>query len=187
MAITATSHIGLLLILAPFLSTLKLPAIPVPSGRVAIDITVIVAIALGVLVWVARSRRHLLDPALAILRQVPTVLRDPRKSVSMALGAVCQNVAYTLALLAALSAFGASVNPLGLLVVYMVSATVASISPTPGGLGAMEAALVAGITRLGVPGGEAVAAVLSFRVVTFWLPMPIGAWMLRVSRRRDWA
>ncbi len=187
MAITATSHIALLLILAPFLSALKLPAIPVPSGRIAIDITVIVAIALGVLVWVARSRRRLLEPALAILRQVPTVLRDPRRSVSMALGAVCQNVAYTLALLAALSAFGASVNPLGLLVVYMVSATVASISPTPGGLGAMEAALVAGITRLGVPGGEAVAAVLSFRVATFWLPMPVGAWMLRVSRRSDWA
>ncbi|MBK5265936.1 MAG: flippase-like domain-containing protein [Acidimicrobiia bacterium] len=71
--------------------------------------------------------------------------------------------------------------------VYMVSATVASISPTPGGLGAMEAALVAGITRLGVPAGEAVAAVLSFRVATFWLPLPVGAWLLRLARRREWA
>ncbi len=187
MAITATSHIGLLLLLAIFLPTLKLPAIPPPSDRVIVDVIAIAAIAVGVLVWVARSRRHLLEPAMAILRQVPDVLRDPRRSGAMALGAVCQNLAYTFGLLTALAAFGASVSPLGLLVVYMVSATIASISPTPGGLGAMEAALVAGITRLGVPGGEAVAAVLSFRVATFWLPMPIGALMLRVARRRDWA
>ncbi len=187
MLITATSHVALIIVMTPFLPTLNFPSIPAPSGRVAVDLTAVAAVAIGVFVWVLRSRRHLFDPVLAILRQVPGVLRDPRRSGAMALGAVAQNVAYTLALLAALAAFGVSVPPIGLLVVYMVSATVASISPTPGGLGAMEAALVAGITRLGIPGGEAVAAVLSFRVATFWLPLPVGAWLLRVARHREWA
>jgi uncharacterized membrane protein YbhN (UPF0104 family) len=48
----------------------------------------------------------------------------------------------------------------------------------------MEAASSPG--RLGIPGGEAVAAVLAFRIATFWLPLPVGAWLLRRARRRSW-
>ena len=48
------------------------------------------------------------------------------------------------------------------------------VSPTPGGLGAVEAALVSGLTGYGMPDGKAVAAVLTFRLFTFWLPMLPG-------------
>ena len=58
--------------------------------------------------------------------------------------------------------------------VYLAGAAVASISPTPGGLGAMEAALVAGLTAVGAPTGPAVAGVLAFRLLTFWLPILPG-------------
>ena len=43
-----------------------------------------------------------------------------------------------------------------------------------GGLGAMEAALVAGLTGFGVDSGIAVAAVLSYRLVTYLLPILPG-------------
>ena len=46
--------------------------------------------------------------------------------------------------------------------------------PTPGGLGAVEAALSAGLTAAGLPGAAAVSAVLLFRLLTFWLPVPAG-------------
>jgi glycosyltransferase 2 family protein len=49
------------------------------------------------------------------------------------------------------------------------------------GLGALEAALIAGLTGFGLAGGPAVAAVLSFRLMTFGLPILPGwfslAWM----------
>jgi uncharacterized membrane protein YbhN (UPF0104 family) len=38
----------------------------------------------------------------------------------------------------------------------------------------VEAALTAGLTTAGVPGAVAVSAVLLFRLVTFWLPVPLG-------------
>ena len=66
------------------------------------------------------------------------------------------------------------------------AATIAAVSPTPGGLGAMEAALVAALTRLGVEAGSAVAAALTFRLVTFWLPLPVGGWALRTGRKSGW-
>ena len=57
------------------------------------------------------------------------------------------------------------------------------MAPTPGDLGAMEAALVAGLTALGEASGPAIAAVLGFRLLTFWLPTLPGFFALRWLRK----
>ena len=59
-------------------------------------------------------------------------------------------------------------------VVYLTGSAIGSILPTPGGLGGVEAALTAGLTAAGLPGAVAVSAVLLFRLLTFWLPVPFG-------------
>ena len=61
---------------------------------------------------------------------------------------------------------------LGLL--YLTASSVASAAPTPGGLGAVEAALTAALTGVGVPPADALSAVFLFRLMTFWLPVPFG-------------
>ena len=43
----------------------------------------------------------------------------------------------------------------------------------------MEATLVAGLTALGVGAGAAVAGVLAFRLLTFWLPIVPGILVFR--------
>lgn len=48
----------------------------------------------------------------------------------------------------------------------------------------MEAALISALTRIAVPGGQAVAATLAFRLATFWLPLAIGSVLLHRLRRR---
>jgi uncharacterized protein (TIRG00374 family) len=69
--------------------------------------------------------------------------------------------------------------------VYLTGATLGSIIPTPGGLGAVEAALTAGLTAAGVPGPVAISAVLLFRLMTFWLPVPLGWAALNYLERRN--
>jgi uncharacterized protein (TIRG00374 family) len=72
-----------------------------------------------------------------------------------------------------------------LAVVQMVGNTVGTAAPTPGGLGAVEAALTAGVTAIGTPAAVAVPAVLLFRIISFWLPI-LPAWLLWSQlRRRD--
>jgi uncharacterized protein (TIRG00374 family) len=66
---------------------------------------------------------------------------------------------------------------------YLGGSAVGAASPTPGGLGAVEAALVAGLTALGAPAGPAIAAVLMFRLATFWLPIAPGWFAFRRLRR----
>ncbi len=68
---------------------------------------------------------------------------------------------------------------------YMVANTVASAVPTPGGVGAIEAALVFMLTGARVDDATAWAAVLLFRLINYWFPTIPGYVALKVSERRQ--
>ena len=70
--------------------------------------------------------------------------------------------------------------------IYLGGSLVASIAPVPGGLGALEAALVAGLSGLGMPVGAAASAVLIYRLLTFWLTIPVGWASLKLAERRGY-
>jgi len=55
--------------------------------------------------------------------------------------------------------------------------------PVPGGAGVVEAGLIAGLTAVGIPQDEAIAAVLIQRVFTSYLP-PIWGWLTLAWMRR---
>jgi uncharacterized protein (TIRG00374 family) len=70
---------------------------------------------------------------------------------------------------------------------YVGGNLVASAAPVPGGLGAVEAALIGGLSALGMGAGAAASAVLSDRLLTFWLTIPIGWAALKLAERRGYA
>ena len=82
-------------------------------------------------------------------------------------------------------AFGGSLSFAAVAVVYLTGSAIGSAVPTPGGIGAVEAALSAGLTAAGLHGAVAFSAVLLFRTVTFWLPVPFGWIALNYLQRRD--
>jgi len=71
-------------------------------------------------------------------------------------------------------AFGYWVNPVAILVAYGVANILAVIPLTPGGLGIIEGLLIPILVGFGVPGTVASLGVLSYRLVNFWLPIPVG-------------
>ena len=84
---------------------------------------------------------------------------------------------------ASIEAFGGDVNFVTVTIVTMVGGTLASAAPTPGGVGAVEAALIGGLAAFGVSAAVAVPAVLLYRILTCWLPVflgwPIMRWLTR--------
>jgi uncharacterized protein (TIRG00374 family) len=70
--------------------------------------------------------------------------------------------------------------------IYMGARLLAGAAPVPGGLGALEAALVAGFSALGMPAGPAASAVLIYRLLTFWLGVPCGWVGLKIAESRDY-
>ena len=71
-------------------------------------------------------------------------------------------------------AFGYTIGLGHLLVAYVVAYSIGTLAPTPGGLGAVEGIMIALFASFGVPSAVAVAVVLVYRIINFWLPIPPG-------------
>jgi len=56
----------------------------------------------------------------------------------------------------------------------LVAAAPVAAAPTPGGLGAVEAALIGGLVAAGLDNTVAVPAVFLYRLFTFWIPILPG-------------
>ena len=89
-----------------------------------------------------------------------------------------------LALLCALRAVGAAPRPSLVVLAYAAAELLALIPFTPGGLGFVEAGLVGTLTLAGVPAQEALTATLLYRLVSYWLPLPVGGIIYVVFRQR---
>ena len=140
-------------------------------------IIAVVLALIGIVLATRKGRRLMRTHVLRWLRQswasLRTLARSPIKLAELFGGSVGVTLAYIASLFAAVLAFDRpSFAQIG--AVYLGSSIIAAAAPTPGGLGAMEAALVAGLTGLGMDSGTAVAAVLSYRLLTYWLPILPG-------------
>ena len=100
-------------------------------------------------------------------------------------GAFIVTFTYIGCLAASVNAFGGSVPIAVVAVVFLTGSAIGSFVPTPGGIGAVEAAMSAGLTAAGLPGGVAISAVLLYRTVTFWLPVPAGWAAMHYLQHRE--
>lgn len=89
-----------------------------------------------------------------------------------------------LALLFTLVAIGASPDPVLTLFAITIASLLSLVPLTPGGLGFVEVGLSATLVAAGVATKSALLATLLFRLVSFWLPLPIGLGAAYAFRRR---
>lgn len=195
------------------LPLLTLPAIVfgarAPSGLIHAAwlgaLAFLVAFALGAVLLSTERPLELLGRALqrvlnhAPRRQGPTtdlptrlvqardgIRRDLGRSWRRALLLAFGNWAFDyLALLAALTAVGARPRPSLVLLAYVASVVLGMIPLTPGGLGFVEAGLAAMLLLAGVTAADAALATLAYRLVSYWLPLPVGALAAILYRRRS--
>lgn len=121
--------------------------------------------------WILNKTRPIFSqagPTLAIIAQ------QPQRLFLSVISSISLNFAYIVAFYSSLNAFGSDISFATAAFVYLAGATLGQAAPTPGGIGAVEAALVAGLTASGIPSGTALSGVLLYRVVTFWLPVLPG-------------
>ena len=148
----------------------------------------LVVIALVVLAIPAGRRmlRARLAPTFGqVVPRLLAVAQQPRKLVEGVGGALLLTFGYIGCLDVCVRALGGSAPFASVAVVYLTGSALGSIVPTPGGLGAVEAALTAGLRAAGVAGGVAVSGVLLFRLLTFWLPVPAGWAALKYLERQQ--
>ena len=180
-------HTAGLLVVIPLASAAgpTLPSPDTPDHLIVLFAAITVAVlASAVVVWKRRLWQRATTAACAALASLVAVLRSPGQAAAVLAGSCGVTVCYILALASSLHAFGVGLSPVRVTAVFLGASAVAAAAPTPGGLGALEAALVAGLTAAGAPAGPAIAAVIAYRVVTYWLPVLPGAMAFRVLRTR---
>ena len=158
-----------------------------PGADVLIGLAVI-AIAIIVVLAVPQTRKKVTGAVWPHLRQIwPRLLDAVSRPLRLAVAAganLLLSAAFCLALIAALRSVGAHPAILAAAVVFLAGNAVGSATPTPGGIGGVEAVMAAGLTAIGIPAHQAIPAVLLFRMVTFWLPIPVGWVCFQVLQRR---
>lgn len=128
------------------------------------------------------------------LRRLAQLLRDvaavaesmPRRHRTTALGLSALNWLADLACLAAVAqAFHLPLDLLQLGTVYVAAQLVRQIPITPGGIGVIEATLLAALTAAGAEPAAAAATVLGYRLLSCWLVIPAGLTTWAFLRRAD--
>ncbi|HEY5015759.1 MAG TPA: YbhN family protein [Streptosporangiaceae bacterium] len=74
-----------------------------------------------------------------------------------------------------IAAFGSTVNPVELFAAYGIANVAGALPLTPGGLGVVDSAAPLLLVGFGVTRSVATLGVLAWRLVNFWLPIPVGA------------
>ena len=148
----------------------------------------VVLVAAGVVFLLPWGRHRLLGPAVRALghawQGVVDLARQPAHLGGMIAGGTIITLSYLCGLYAAVSAFGGGLAFSAVGAVYLAGSAIGQAAPTPGGLGAVEAALIAGLISVGLDKEIAVPAVLLFRLCTFWLPiLPGWAMFSRLTHR----
>jgi len=176
-------HVLMLVVAGFVVGRSQLPSVHLPEGWIALVVAVSALAVAGFALGTITGRRRLLAPIRRSVRALREVLRRPVRAAELFGGSFAITAFYIGALLCALHAFAGGIGWTKVALAYLGGSAVGAASPTPGGLGAVEAALVAGLTALGAHAGPAIAGVLVFRLATFWLPIAPGWFAFRRMRR----
>jgi uncharacterized protein (TIRG00374 family) len=131
-------------------------------------------------------RRHLITG-------LPDALLRQRDEIAGTLGARWKSAVLAaagstlldyLCLLVSLWAVGAGPRASLVLVAYAAGEVLGLVPFTPGGLGFVETGLTGMLALAGVPAASAVTATLLYRLIAYWMPIPLGAVAYLAFRRR---
>ncbi|EST36504.1 hypothetical protein N566_16175 [Streptomycetaceae bacterium MP113-05] len=149
------------------------PSRAVIAGLLAAAVLVLIVTAVpGLRKFVSERLRSLFA---GVVPRMLDVVQRPKLLLTGVGGTLLLPFAFLMCLDASLRAFGYDdMSYATLAVVFLAGNALGSAAPTPGGLGAVEAALIAGLITFGVPKEIATPAVLLFRLMTFWLPVLPG-------------
>jgi uncharacterized membrane protein YbhN (UPF0104 family) len=117
------------------------------------------------------------------VRTALAALRASHKLALLLLGALATELLFATALGLFARSFGTSVDLAELLVINISVSLLASFIPVPGGIGVAEFGLTIGLTSAGMSPEAAIAAVLIYRISTYYLPpawgFPAMLWLQR--------
>ncbi|MGZ4786312.1 MAG: lysylphosphatidylglycerol synthase domain-containing protein [Acidimicrobiales bacterium] len=161
-------------------------AAPIDLSRL-LAVIVAIGVAVGIVLLARSTWRHRI---VGWVRQLAIEafgavrgLRSPRRLGMLFGGNLASDVLFALALGAFTASLGWSIGLTELIFINISVSLLAGLLPIPGGIGVVEGGLTFGLVRAGMPEETALAAVLMYRLSTFYLPPIWGFFALKWLER----
>lgn len=147
----------------------------------------VLALLVGVVLGIPTLHKRVVKPVERAAETIWATVRSPRRLALLLGGNMAVSVLFAVCLYACLEAFGAHASLWTLLALNIGINTLASVVPIPGGGAAVSAVALSGaLVSLGVRQEAAVAAVLTYQLVTRYFPAIPGWVATQVMVRRDY-
>jgi uncharacterized protein (TIRG00374 family) len=157
------------------------------ASTVTVIAVVLASVGLGLVALVPAWRSAVTSTVVPAVRRAGSGLRAvagrPLRLAQLLVGSIIVVAAYSSALVFSAWAVGVEEDFLAITITFLVATIVAAPAPTPGGLGVLEVALIAGLVLFGSPLALAIPAVFLYRLLTFWIPIGPGALAYRSLER----
>ena len=159
-----------------------------PVSPEVLLIVALVAVLVAASLLVPKVRQWVMAKIRPTLRQIwprlVDILGRPWRLAVAVAGNLIMTLGFVLAFDACLAAFGQQASLIQVAIIYLTGNTAGALVPTPGGMGAIEAALAASLSAVtGINPGVALSIAVLFRVVTYWVRIPIGWVAMRHLQR----
>ena len=184
-------HVILLVTFAVWAGRDAFGAISLPDPAIALYGLAVVAVFAAISFAIPATRHQIIGRVLPVLGRafggIGRTMQHPTKVALLFGGSALVTLSFLAAVFFSIEAFGGSGLSFAQVgAIYLAAAAVATLAPTPGGLGALEAALIAGLVAAGLPNATAVPAVFLFRLGTFWIPILPGWISLTYLQRAEY-
>lgn len=151
------------------------------STSLGVVAALVIIVVLVTLLIIKNRLRHFLHNLYVSLSRYS---REPHHLIYAALALLSLTLINLLILYTIAGAVGVSIGVTSLFIVYSIGVLLGSVVPTPGGLAAVEAGLVAGFLAYNIPVNQAITITLTFRLLTYWLPLFPGVVAFILARHK---
>jgi uncharacterized membrane protein YbhN (UPF0104 family) len=187
---TANNLIGFLAFtiisaLVLFISDLSLDVGAVQTRYLLLGAVLIIVIT-AVLLGIRKVQRKLFNFMGHLFSVLLGIWRSPWRLLGATLASCGITTCYVLTLWASAQALNVEATLAQILIAFIVGNIALTFVPTPGGVGAVEAGIVAVLISFSVSSEEAIATTLIFRLISYWLPIVPGYISFRYVTRRGY-
>lgn len=115
-----------------------------------------------------------------------TMIKHPKRLSLAVLVSMGITASYASVLWATTKSVGIDLSLIDLFIAFIAGNTALTVSPTPGGIGAVEAAITGVVISAGVDPSLALASVVLFRIVSYWIPIIPGYFAFRRAVKNNY-
>lgn len=151
-------------------------------------ILLVVILSFGSVAIIIKKKPHKLSQkaSASLLKVFKFLLFHPGRLLLALLSSMSVTILHGLTLYATMVALNVHLSVLQIFVVLTAGVATMAVTPTPGGLGGAEAGIVASLVAIGVQTSPALTVALTYRFITYWLPLIPGFFAFNISLRKGY-